>query len=113
MEPDGLKSILLSIQVLNGMKQIIGKFGTHSISIRLLRRAKYRRRVIGRHKPRGILRLKESAAMLGNAKLAAKHRLSGRRSQADDDLRLDNENLRMQPGLAGLNLSRGGFFVQS
>src|ERR1700736_6645289 len=55
----------------------------------------------------------EFAAHVGDSNWAAKNAGGGGSTKADHDLRLNQLNLHFQPRTAGLDFSRGGFFMQS
>ena len=48
-----------------------------------------------------------------DAKIFAQHNLSGCRPQANDNLRLDDIDFRLQPRTAGRDLASAGLFVQT
>jgi len=58
----------------------------------------------GRSDERREIRLDEGGPLRADAKLRSDHRLGGGRSEADDDARLDDIDLRLQPWPAGIDL---------
>ena len=64
-------------------------------------------------KDKMVSAMKKIAAMLGDTKVFAEHCLGRCRSEANDYLRLDDQNLRMKPRLASFDLTHGWLFVES
>src|SRR5437667_2650862 len=60
----------------------------------------------------GQRRVDELAAPLRDAKGSPEQRLRRGRAEADDDLGLDRRDLRLEPGVAGLDLPRPRLAVQ-
>src|SRR6266542_5682423 len=80
---------------------------------RLVGRAKDRGGVDGGRNERGELRRNEGAAALRDAEGGAEQRLRRGGAKADDDLRPDQCDLRVEPGAAGGDLCRIGLLVDS
>jgi hypothetical protein len=95
------------------MLQVFDKFGSHAFAVALLRRAKNGRRMIRSSDPFDLATVKELAAVLSEPEIASEHALGGGSAEADHNVGLDNEYFSVKPWAAGLDLTRGGLFVQT
>ena len=95
------------------MLKIFDKFGSHAFAVGFLRRAENGGRMIRSGYPNGFVAVEEFAPVLGEPKIAPEHGLGSGGAQADDNVGLDNKYFSVKPRSAGLDLTGGGFFVQT
>lgn len=106
--PHGSRADVLSHQM-----QVGKEFGAQLEPLIWGRRAKNCGRVIGGNRQWAPFRGKKVASLLCDPKGRTKECLSGSGSEADDDARLHDPNLRFPPRSAGCDFARAGFLVQS
>src|SRR5688500_7111332 len=78
-----------------------------------VRCAKDRRWVNGRHDDVGVLRLDRLPSILRDTERLAEQCLGRGGAEADDDFRLDEGDLELEPGVAGGDLGGGGLLVSA